>query len=164
MSAEEIIGLSIALLIMFVGFIGSILPGLPGTPVILAAAIAHRLYFGLHSINNVVLALLIMLTLFSILCDYLASAYGAKRFGATWRGVTGAAVGGLVGLFFGLWGVFIGPFVGALLFELIGGYEFKKAAHAGLGATIGLFAGVMVKCVVCTVMIGMFTVNVISRS
>ena len=82
----------------------------------------------------------------------------------TWRGVTGAAVGGLVGLFFGLPGVIIGPFIGALLFELVGGYQFKKAAHAGLGATLGLFAGVMAKCVVCTVMIGVFTVNVIWRS
>jgi uncharacterized protein YqgC (DUF456 family) len=164
MTAEQIIGLSLALLLMLAGFLGSILPGLPGTPVILVAAIGHRLYFGPHSVNNVVLVMLILLTLFSVLLDYLASAYGAKRFGATWRGIVGAAVGGLVGLFFGLPGVIIGPFIGALLFELVGGYEFKKAAHAGLGATIGLFAGVMAKCVVCTVMIGTFTVNVIWRS
>jgi uncharacterized protein YqgC (DUF456 family) len=165
MTTEQIIGLSVALLIMLVGFIGSMLPGLPGTPLVLAAAIGHRLYFGqLFSVNNLVLICLIILTLLSVLLDNLASMYGAKRFGATWRGVLGAALGGLVGMFFGLPGIIVGPFAGALLLEMIGGYEFKKASRAGLGATVGLFAGTAGKCALCIAMIGLFTVNVIYRS
>jgi uncharacterized protein len=164
MTTEEIIGLTLVLLVMFVGFIGSILPGLPGTPLVLAAAIGHRLYFGQHSINTVVLISLIVLTVISIALDYLASVYGAKRLGATWRGAIGALVGGLMGLFFGIVGVVVGPFIGATLFEMAGGYEFKKASQAGLGATLGLIAGVIGKCAMCVVMMGLFAVNVIYRS
>ena len=61
------IGLSLALLVMLVGFAGSVLPGLPGTPLILVAAIGHRLYFGAHSVSNLVLIVLIVLTAGSIL-------------------------------------------------------------------------------------------------
>jgi uncharacterized protein YqgC (DUF456 family) len=164
MTSWQIIGLLLALLVMLAGLIGCLLPGLPGAPLVLAAAVAHRLCFGHHSVNNLVLICLIVLTLISVLLDYVASVYGAKRFGATWRGAVGAALGGLVGLFFGLPGIIIGPFLGAILLELLGGYEFKKAAHAGLGATLGLFAGVIGKCAVCVVMIGLFTINVIYRS
>jgi uncharacterized protein YqgC (DUF456 family) len=164
MTAAQIIGLSLALLVMLIGFVGSILPGLPGAPLILVAAVGHRLYFGASSASNVVLVVLVVLVLLSLLLDYLASMYGAKRFGATWRGVVGAAVGGLIGFFFGLPGILLGPFVGAMLFETIGGYEFKKAMRAGLGATLGLLAGVIGKCAVCAAMIGLFTASVIYRS
>jgi uncharacterized protein len=90
--------------------------------------------------------------------------YGAKRFGATWRGLLGAFVGGLVGLFFGIPGIIVGPFLGAMAFELMGGYKIDKASRAGLGATLGVFAGVIGKCVVSVIMIALFTVNVIYRS
>jgi uncharacterized protein YqgC (DUF456 family) len=131
---------------------------------VLIAAIAHRLWFGQQSISIFVLISLIVLTIASVLLDYFAGMYGAKKFGATWRGVIGALVGGIVGMFFSLPGIIIGPFLGAMIFELMGGYKLDKASRAGLGATIGLFAGVAGKCAVCVVMIGMFAVSVILNS
>jgi len=101
MTAEQIIGLSLALLVMLCGLVGSVLPGLPGAPLVLVAAIAHRLYFGAASASNWVLAGIVALTLLSFAFDYLASMFGAKKLGATWRGILGAAVGGLIGIFFG---------------------------------------------------------------
>lgn len=164
MTAAQIIGLSLALFVMLAGFVGTILPGMPGVILVLAAAVGHRLYFGVHGVSDLVLICLIGLTLLSLLLDYLAGMYGAKRFGATWRGVLGAAAGGLVGMFFGLPGILLGPFVGATLFEIVGGHKFKNAARAGLGATLGLVAGVLGKCAVSAAMIGLFAVNVIYRS
>jgi len=164
MTVEEILGLSITLLVMLFGFAGSIVPVLPGTPLVLIAALGHRLWFGQHSASALVLIGLVVLTLGSVLLDYLASMYGAKRFGATWRGVLGAAIGGLVGIFFSLPGIIIGPFIGAMVFELMGGYEIEKASRAGLGATFGVFAGAIGKCVVSVVMITLFTVSVILQS
>ncbi len=164
MSIEQIIGLSLALLIMMIGFVGSIAPGLPGTPLVLVAAIGHRLYFGPHSVSGLIMGLLVAFTVITLLLDYLATYYGAKKFGATWRGGVGAAVGGLVGIFFGLPGILLGPFLGATLFELVGGHEFQKAAKAGAGATLGLLAGAIGKCAICVMMIGMFALNVIYRS
>jgi uncharacterized protein len=164
MTTVEIIGLSLALFVMLIGFVGSIVPGLPGPPLVLVAAIAHRLYFGQHSVGPLVMICLIVLALLSVVLDYVASIYGAKRLGATWRGALGAGIGGIVGMFFGIPGMIAGPFVGATVFELIGGYKFKKASQAGVGATLGLLAGLVGKCAVCVAMMALFSANVIYRS
>jgi hypothetical protein len=161
---EEIIGLTLTLLVMLVGLVGSVLPVMPGPPIVLIAAVAHRLIFGQHSASALVLICLTVLTLFSLVLDHFASVYGAKRFGATWRGVLGAFVGGIVGIFFSIPGIILGPFVGAVLFELMGGHKIDKASRAGLGATLGVFAGILGKCIICGVMMVLFAVNVIVRS
>jgi uncharacterized protein YqgC (DUF456 family) len=161
---EQIIGLSLALVVMLIGLIGSMVPGLPGTPLVLGAAIGHRLYFGAASINNVVLLALVGLTVASLVFDFLATALGAKKFGATWRGAVGAVIGGIIGLFFNLPGIILGPFFGAMLFELLGDKEFKAAAKAGAGAVVGLLLGVIGKFSICVIMIALFATNVIYRS
>lgn len=149
---------------MLVGLVGNVLPAIPGTPLVLVAAVAHRLYFGAASVNNTVLFVLVMLTLLSLLFDWVASVLGARKFGATWRGMTGAVVGGIIGFFFGIPGIILGPFLGATLFEMFGDKEFKKAVKAGTGAVIGLLLGVIGKFAICVVMIALFAFNVIYRS
>ena len=99
MTTEQIIGLILALLVMCVGVAGSILPGLPSTPVVLIAAIAHKLYFGPTGAAWWVMVILAAFTVISLVVDYAASVYGAKKLGATWRGAVGSIVGGLIGLF-----------------------------------------------------------------
>jgi uncharacterized protein YqgC (DUF456 family) len=164
MTATEIIGLSITLLVMLAGFIGSFVPLLPGPPLVLIAALGHWLWFRPHSASALVLLFLTALTAFALVLDHFASVYGAKRFGATWRGLVGAFVGGVVGIFFNIPGIILGPFLGAMAFEMLGGYKIDKASHAGIGATLGVFAGIVGKCVISVVMIGLFTVSVIWRS
>jgi len=164
MSWEQIIGISITLIVMLVGLVGSVVPVLPGTPVVLIAAIGHRLYFGEASISNGLLAVLVLLTGLSLLLDFLASVLGAKKFGATWRGMVGALIGGVIGLFFALPGIIIGPFLGAMILEMTGGKEFKIAARAGAGAVIGLLLGVVGKFSICVMMIGLFATSTVYRS
>lgn len=164
MSWEQIIGISLTLIVMLIGLIGSVVPVLPGTPVVLIAAICHRLYFGEASVSNPFLAVLLVLTGLSLLLDFLASTLGAKKFGATWRGMIGALLGGIIGLFFALPGIILGPFLGAMLFEMIGGKEFKVAAKAGAGAVVGLLLGVIGKFAICVMMIGLFATNTIYRT
>ena len=164
MTPEQMIGLGLALLVMLLGLIGSILPGLPGTPLVLLAAIGHRLYFGPASASNLVLGVLTGLTVISLLLDFAATALGAKKFGATWRGAVGAVVGGLFGLLLVFPGIILGPFIGALVFELLGGKEFRAAASAGAGATLGLLLGIIGKVALTVVMAGLFAANVIVRS
>jgi uncharacterized protein len=89
---------------------------------------------------------------------------GAKQLGASSRGVFGAVVGAVIGLFFSLPGILFGPFLGALVFELAGRREFKDAARAGLGATLGLLAGAVGKLLCCLLMMGLFTLSVVLRS
>ena len=164
MTAEQIIGLSLALLVMCFGLAGSVLPGIPSTPLVLLVAIGHRLWFGAAGASNLTLVMLGGLTVLSLVMDYLASMYGAKRLGATWRGVLGAVIGATIGIFFAFPGIIIGPFVGALLFELMGGREWKPAARAGLGAVIGLFVGALGKMACCVAMMGLFAFSVVAQS
>src|ERR1044072_4878060 len=72
-TAEQIIGLIVALIFMLTGSVASMIPGIPGTPIVLLTAILHRVYFGAASVNNWVLAGLILLTLISVVLDYIAS-------------------------------------------------------------------------------------------
>ncbi len=164
MSWEQIIGLSLALVIMLVALVGNLVPGVPGTPLAALAAIGHRLYFGAASVNNLVLFVLILLAVASLVLDYAASIIGAKKFGATWRGAVGAVLGGLIGLFFALPGIILGPFIGATLCELLGRQEFKPAAKAGAGAVVGLLLGAVGKFALCVIMIVLFATNTIYRT
>lgn len=164
MTFEQIVGFTIALIIMAVGLVGCILPAIPGTPLIFVGALAHRLYFGSSSVNNWIFLTLFLLMLLSVLLDYLASTVGAKKLGATWRGMLGAIVGAIVGIFFSLPGIILGPFLGAMLFELAGGYAFKQALYAGFGAFLGLVAGAIGKCAIAVVMVALFVVNIVFRS
>jgi len=164
MTTEQIVGLALALVLMAGGTIGSVLPILPGTPIILAVAVGHRLYFGQTGASTWVLVVLAALTVLALVLDYLAGMIGAKKLGATWRGVVGAVLGGIIGIFFSFPGMLLGPFVGATLFELVGGREFQPAARAGLGATIGLVAGAVGKLSICLGMTLLFAASVIYRS
>lgn len=164
MTIEQIIGLGIALLIMAIGIAGSMLPAIPSTPLVLLGAVLHRIYFADASVSTFVLLLLSAMTFASLGIDYLATMIGARKLGATWRGVLGAVVGAVVGLFFSLPGIILGPFVGAVLFEMLGGRELKDAARAGVGALLGLLAGAVGKMACCVAMTGIFTVNVLARS
>ena len=164
MTTEQIIGLALTLLVMCIGCLGSFLPGIPSTPLVLIAAIGHKFYFRDMGAGWIVLTLLIFITAVTFVMDYLTSIYGAKQFGATKKGMAGAIVGGIVGLFFNLPGILLGPFVGAVIFEMIGGREWKPAAKAGVGATLGLLAGAIGKIVCCVAMMLLFAANVIWRS
>lgn len=164
MTTVEIIGLIVALLLMFIGLAGSVLPGIPSTPVALLGVVLHKLYFMETSVGWFVLTMLVGITLLSLIMDYLATIYGAKRLGATWRGMWGAVTGGIIGLFFNLPGILFGPFLGAAAFEMAGGRPWKDASRAGLGATIGLLAGAMGKAGACVVMMILFAGSILYRA
>jgi uncharacterized protein YqgC (DUF456 family) len=161
MTPEQTIGFALALFVMAAGCLGSVLPALPSTPLVLIAAIAHKIYFKSASAGWLMLTLMLLITVLALVMDYLATLYGAKRFGATKKGMFGAVIGGIVGLFFNLPGIILGPFVGATLFEVMGGREWKPSAKAGVGATLGLFAGAVGKLVCCLSMIILFIVGVL---
>jgi hypothetical protein len=161
MSGTETAGLIIAGLVMLAGLIGTLVPGVPGAPLILAAAIGHKIYFGPESIGYFGIALLVLLTILSMVLDFLGSLFGAKKMGATWRGMLGAIVGAIVGIFFSLPGLILGPIIGAFLFELISGRAWKESARAGAGAFIGMILGAVGRVVCCVLMIVVFSTGVI---
>ncbi|MGV3772476.1 MAG: DUF456 domain-containing protein [Verrucomicrobiales bacterium] len=159
MTVEQIAGGLIALVVMFIGLVGTVIPGIPGSPIILVAAIGHRMYYGEQSASYTALVLIAILMLLSMALDFFASMFGAKKLGATWKGILGAVIGGIVGLFFSLPGIILGPFVGAFLFEMAGGREAGVSAKAGAGAMLGLLLGAVGKIACCVAMICIFVVS-----
>ena len=115
MAANEPI-LWITLLVMFLGLLGSVLPGLPGVPLIFASALVYAYVTDFEVVGTLVLVLLGLFALLAFVADFLGTAYGARRFGASNWGTAGGAIGGLVGTLAGA--LFLG--VGAL-FGLLAG-------------------------------------------
>ncbi|TYT23638.1 DUF456 domain-containing protein [Luteimonas viscosa] len=152
---------AIAVLLVLVGLAGIILPALPGLPLVFAGMLLAAWAGGFEHIGGWTLLLLAVLTLISIGVDFLASAAGAKRVGASRLAVVGALVGTVVGLFFGLVGVFVGPFVGAVLGELvarrgIGHRDLGQATRVGVGTWFGIFVGTVLKITIAFAMVGIF--------
>jgi uncharacterized protein YqgC (DUF456 family) len=152
----EILFWLVSLILIVVGLVGLVLPALPGAPVLflglLAAAWAENFsYVGVYTL--IILGIMAFLT---YAVDFAAGAFGAKRFGASRRSVFGATIGALVGIFFGIPGLLLGPFVGAVIGELSYRPDIFAAGRAGLGATLGLALGVGAKLSLGVSMVGIF--------
>ena len=144
-----------------VGLIGTVLPIIPGTTIILAAAVIHRMMLGAEkSIGWGSIAVLVLLTLATYALDFLGAYFGAKYFGASKWGVFGAIFGALAGLFFGIIGLFVGPVIGAIGGEFIAGKRMIDAGRAGWGSLLGNLGGMIGKLVIALVMITIFLMTV----
>jgi len=128
----------LGLLIALIGFIGCILPVIPGPPLSYAALIILSLAKQWEPFSIAFLIIMGALMLAVSLVDYVFPAIGAKRYGASKAGVWFSIIGMLVGIFFiPPWGMFIGAFAGALIGELLVGKGGKKALQAGWGVFVG---------------------------
>lgn len=144
--------------LIVIGALGLVLPILPGSPLIflgalLAAWAEDFQYLGVWSLTT-----LGVLAALALAVDFIAGAFGVKRFGASGRAVTGATIGAIVGLFFGIVGVLVGPFVGAVIGELSVRRNLAAASRAGVGAALGLALGTAAKLAIAFAMIGFIVV------
>ena len=168
---------------LLLGIIGCVAPVLPGVPLsYLGLLLLHwteRVQFSWQFLVvwGVVVVVIQML-------DYFIPAWGTKKFGGSKYGVWGSTIGLVVGLFMGPWGIIIGPFLGAVVGELIyfnrhpqttlneteqslNNVEQKKnsnlnrALRAGLGSFIGLLTGTILKLICCGMMVFYFVKELI---
>jgi len=150
-----LIWLSVTLLIA-AGLAGLVLPALPGPLLLFAglwmAAWAEDFTF----VGLTILTILGLLAVLASLADFVAGAFGARRYGASARSVWGATWGAVIGIFFGLPGLLLGPFIGAAIGELSAQRDIAAAGRAGWGATIGLALGIAVKLALGITMLGLF--------
>lgn len=138
------------------GLIGTVLPALPGIPMIfggiwLVAAVDGYRHLGLWW-----LLIIGALGTLGVIVDFIASTLGAKRVGASKLALWGASAGTLIGMFFGIPGLLFGPFLGALAGELASGNSVLRSAHVGIGTWLGLLFGTLIKLVLSFVMVGLF--------
>ena len=146
----------LAALIVISGLIGVVVPALPGIPIMLAGLVLAAWSTGFEPVGWGTIAVLAALTALSVLIDFLAAAFGAKRQGASPRAFWGATLGAVVGLFFGLVGVVLGPFIGAVAAELTSGRGAQQAGRSGYGVWIGLILGTAAKLAIAFLMLGIF--------
>jgi uncharacterized protein YqgC (DUF456 family) len=146
----------VAAILVVVGFLGTILPALPGTPLVFIGMLLAAWVDGFRHVGTVTLVVLGIMTVFALAVDFIAGVLGARRVGASRLALLGAAVGTLVGLFFGLPGLLLGPFAGALIGELAAGGGLNKAANVGVGAWIGFVFGAVFKLAITFAMLGVF--------
>lgn len=146
----------IAGVLIVIGLVGTVLPVLPGVPIMfggmwLAAWAGHYERVGVAT-----LVLLGILAVISIALDFMAGALGAKRVGASRRAQWGAFLGAVVGIFFGIPGLILGPFIGAVIGQLTSGSDVEHSTRVGIATWIGLLFGTIAKLALSFTMLGVF--------
>ncbi len=149
--------LSIALI--SVGLAGILLPLIPGLPLIFAGLLLAAWTDHFEHVGAAMLAFLGVLTLVSMLLDFWATAHGAKRAGGSGRAVLGASLGLLAGVFFGLPGLLLGPFLGALIGEISLGNSWQQATAIGAATWLGLLLGMALKLALAIAMLAIFVID-----
>jgi len=149
--------------LLLAGFIGTLVPFLPGHLIIFMAAVAHWLMLredsGVEWWTFTVLAVLLIV---SQALEFLSGAMGSRWFGGSKWGAGGALLGGIVGMFFMPFGLILGPLIGAMVFEFaFARKEVRPATVSGVGSVLGTVAGLIIKMIVGVVMVIWFVVDVI---
>lgn len=142
--------------LMAVGVLGSFLPFVPGTPLILAGALLYAIANDFQALGLWHLLALAALTGLAYALDMASSALGTRTLGGSKWAMAGAVGGGIIGLFLGPLGIILGPIVGAIGAELIYLKDFAKAFRSGIGAVVGILLGVVAKLSLAVIMVGLF--------
>ena len=142
--------------LIVVGLLGTVLPVLPGVPMMFAGMWLAAWNDDYQRVGAGVLVVLGLFVLVSLAIDVFASLLGAKRVGASNKALWGAALGGLVGVFFGLPGLLLGPFLGAVGGEMAQGAGRRDALKVGAGTWVGIAVGTVLKVVLAGAMLALF--------
>ena len=138
------------------GVVGCVVSPLPGPPLILLGLVLVAWAEHFEKVGWPMLVVIGLLAAAAIAIDVLAALLGARQFRASKLALAGAALGGIVGLFFGLPGILLGPFVGAVAGEWIARRDLKQAGKVGMGTWLGMVAGAAAKLALAAAMLGLF--------
>ena len=148
---------ALSALMIFLGLLGTVLPMLPGVPLAFLGMLLAAWVGDFREISVLTVIMLAVLTALSLAIDLLASAWGAKRAGASKTAMLGAGIGGMVGvMLFNLPGLIIGPFMGAMAAELAKGKPLKQAGKIGVATWIGMTVGMVLNIGLAFAMLGIF--------
>jgi uncharacterized protein YqgC (DUF456 family) len=145
-----------AVLLILVGIAGTVLPALPGVPLIFGGVLLAAWIDDFQRISVATVVVLAVLTVLGIIIDYVAAALSAKRMGASKQGIIGATIGTLAGIFTGLWGLLFMPLAGAAIGEFIAHKDMFRAGKVGAATWVGLLVGTAIKLAIAFTMVGVF--------
>ena len=151
----DIVLVILAAVFLFVGMLGCILPMLPGPLLAYAGMLLLHLTDRVQFTTGQLLVWLLIVVV-TVVLDYVTPLLGSKYSGGSKWGERGCMIGTVIGLFFAPWGIIIGPFVGAVVGELLGDKELSQALKSGFGSFLGFLFGTVLKLGVCGYFIWQF--------
>ncbi len=151
----EILWLVVSAVLILLGFIGCIVPVLPGPPFAFLGLVILEA-FGIVNIDNTLLWNLFGLTILVTALDYLLPSWMVKRAGVSKSAVVGALVGLVVGLFIPPLGIILGPFLGAFIGEFTESGLTSSALKGGCAAWLGILIGMVAKLILTGYMAWIF--------
>lgn len=151
----------LAILLIVIGLAGTVLPGVPGVIAVFGGMLLAAWIDDFARIGRGTVVLLGVLTALAFAAEIVGSLLGAKRVGASRQALVGAALGTLGGLPFGLPGLVLGPFIGAVAGELLAQRRLDAAARVGIGTWLGLAVGNLAKLAVVGAMLGVFGISLL---
>jgi uncharacterized protein YqgC (DUF456 family) len=149
----------VAIALIITGVIGTILPILPGVVFVFAGMLLAAWIDDFQRIGLITLSILGFLTALVLVIDIVAGLLGARRVGASRLALAGATLGTLVGMFFGIAGILIAPFLGAVIGEFMARGRIEPAARVGIGTWLGMVVGALAKMAVVLAMLGVFVTS-----
>jgi uncharacterized protein YqgC (DUF456 family) len=140
----------------------SLLPVVPGIPIIYVTMLIYAIIDGFQQITPLFLVIMLFIAIFSFFIDNIVAWIGAKKYGGSRAGLWGAFFGGVIGVFINpLFGLLLGPFIGAIAAELIFSHrQFFDAVKVGIGTIVGIFGGCILKLLLSVFMVIAFITQV----
>ncbi|MGH8309055.1 MAG: DUF456 domain-containing protein [Steroidobacteraceae bacterium] len=149
----------LAIGLILIGIAGTFLPGIPGAVAVFCGMLVAAWIDDFQRIGWGTVVVLGVLTALVFVADVLGSLLGAKRVGASRQALIGAALGAIVGIFFGFIGLILAPFVGAVAGELLARRRLDSATRVGIGTWVGLAVGVLAKIALVFTMLALFVAS-----
>ncbi|MBO7337885.1 MAG: DUF456 domain-containing protein [Paludibacteraceae bacterium] len=141
----------IGAILMVLSIVGCIAPVLPSVPLAYVGLIVLQISaYGNFSTSFLVIWAVV--TVLITILNYIIPALGAKKLGGSKYGERGCFIGTIIGVFFGPLGIIIGPFVGAVVGELLAGKDIEGALKSGLGSFLGFIASTFINLLACVAM------------
>ena len=133
----EVLAWALLILSVILGALGTVLPGLPGAMLVFFGVLAHKMILP-EAYSWWVVLIIFLLAAASWLVDLFAGVAGARWGGASKAGMIGAAIGGVIGIFWGPPGWILGPFFGAIIGDFYAQRRnLAKLTKSGAGAAMG---------------------------
>lgn len=152
----DILLITLGIIMLLVGLAGCILPVLPGPPLTYIALLLLH-FTKAHEFSTRFLVIWAIVAIVVTIIDNVIPIWGTKKYGGSKKAIWGSMIGLLIGLFaFPPFGIIIGPFVGAVVGELIEGKETKDAIRSGFGAFMGFLGGTLLKLISSGMMVFYF--------
>ena len=144
----------LAIGLMAAGLVGTVVPMIPGLPLLFAGAWIAAFIGNYEEIGIFTLVVLGTLTVIGLVIDWVAQSLGAKKAGATKLGIVGSLIGTVVGIFTGLWGLIFMPLLGAAIGEFIDHQDLLRSGKVGVATWFGMMIGTVVKLGIAFTMVG----------